>query len=148
MFINDQKRIDGTRSSVWDVYQYWRAGDWTRAQIAEAMGHTVEQIQVALDYIAANPEYVEKVHQEIELRNWNGMSAESKALANATPEKMEEWYVKVRARMKAKLEARNAASNPGGSQLGGTPAGVPQPGVDVRGLDRVLEAAGDARRDL
>jgi hypothetical protein len=54
--------IAGTRITLYDVLDYLKA-DYSRHDIAEKLGLTIEQIDFAIDYIAANQQQVEIEYQ-------------------------------------------------------------------------------------
>ncbi|CAN5116076.1 hypothetical protein BH11PLA2_BH11PLA2_37840 [soil metagenome] len=114
-FINEQNRIDGTRVTVWDVYVYSREGV-ARDVIAFRNNITEEQVQVALDHIAANLEYVEQVHQQIEERNARGNSPEVRARLEALQPVLEAKKKEIRERAAKRKARTDASSHPGGSQ--------------------------------
>jgi uncharacterized protein (DUF433 family) len=54
--------IAGTRITLYDVMDYLRA-NYSHHDIAEKLGLTIEQINFAIDYIAANRQQVETEYQ-------------------------------------------------------------------------------------
>ncbi|MBW3541996.1 MAG: DUF433 domain-containing protein [Planctomycetes bacterium] len=105
-------RIDGLRITVWDVLHYLEGG-WTPAEILGVLPLTEEQVQVALDYIDANREYVMEIHRKIEERNARGNPPEIEAKLAETRKRMRQWLAE---RRRLDPEAANAG-NPGGRQL-------------------------------
>ena len=68
-------KIPGTRISVYEVY-YWLVNDYDKAETVDWLHITPEQYDLAIAYIDANREDVERVHQKIEERNARGNSPE------------------------------------------------------------------------
>src|SRR5260370_33666697 len=69
--ILNNRRIAGTRISVYDVY-YYLVDDWKPAEIAQLLRLSVEQVQAAIQYIQEHRAEVMAVHHEIEDRNARG----------------------------------------------------------------------------
>jgi hypothetical protein len=107
--VND--RIEGTRVSVFDVYYYQTRGR-SRAEIADILRITPEELQAAEEYIEGHRDEVHAVHENIEERNRRGNPPEIEALAAECHKRMQEW---LEARRKAKEEV-NGAGHPGGRQ--------------------------------
>jgi uncharacterized protein (DUF433 family) len=68
-------RIAGTRITVWDVFHHLENG-WQNREIAEVLGVTQVQVQVALDYISEHEGEVRRTHEMIEQRNARGNSTD------------------------------------------------------------------------
>src|SRR5260370_23278201 len=81
--ILNNRRIAGTRISVYDVY-YYLVNDWKPAEIAELLRLSAEQVQAAIQYIQDHHAAVVAVHKEIEDRNtqWNPPEIEAKLAAS------------------------------------------------------------------
>jgi uncharacterized protein (DUF433 family) len=139
-FINAQNRIDGTRVTVWDVYLYSRKGH-PRSRIAYDYRITEDEVQVALDYIAANPEHVEQVHQQIEERIARGNPPEVQAKLEQSRLRFEEYVRAIRERKgeSAQEAMIHATGTSGGSQPHRPLEVSPQTHLDAQGLDRSLE---------
>jgi len=104
----DGPKIDGTRTTVYDVYYYQTCGR-SRDRIMEILRISPEQLQAALDYIEEHKDHVVAVHQYVEERN-----------ARGNPPEVEAKLVGVRERMKAWLEARRAQALEGDSARNGS----------------------------
>jgi uncharacterized protein (DUF433 family) len=99
-------RINGTRITIYDVYQYLVSPHpFTRKEIAEILPLTPEELQAALDYIAANREQVHAVHLQIEERNDRGNSPQVEAMLVESRKRREAW-LQERRRMKQEEEHR------------------------------------------
>lgn len=68
-------KIAGTRITVFTVLEYVRAGR-TRDWIAAALNLSSQQVQTALDYVAANAERINAEYDQILKRIRQGNSAE------------------------------------------------------------------------
>lgn len=76
-------KIPGTRISVYEVY-YWLVNDYDKAETLEMLRITSDQYDLAIAYIEANRDDVERVHQQIEERNGRGNSPEVERKLAAT----------------------------------------------------------------
>lgn len=85
-----KNRIEGTRITVWDVFLYSEHG-CSVDEIRRWLPLSVEQVTAALDYIAANREYVLEGHRRIEERNARGNPPEIEEKLRQTRERMQEW---------------------------------------------------------
>jgi uncharacterized protein (DUF433 family) len=112
--ILNNKRIAGTRISVYDVY-YYLVDDWKPAEIAQLLRLSVEQVQAAIQYIQEHRAEVMAVHQEIEDRNARGNPPEIEAKLEASHARFQA-LVKDRRRGKqeAGLLANSTTVGPGG----------------------------------
>lgn len=86
--IND--RIDGTRITVWDVFQYLEAS-WSDEQIRGVLPLSPERLLVAKQYIEQHRDYVLEGHRRIEERNARGNSPEVEEKLKLTRAKMQAW---------------------------------------------------------
>jgi uncharacterized protein (DUF433 family) len=92
--VND--RVEGTRITVWDVFLYSEHG-CSVDEIRRWLPLTVEQVNAAIDYIAANREYVLEGHRKIEERNARGNPPEIEEKMRQSRERMQEWLRQRRA---------------------------------------------------
>lgn len=83
-------RIEGTRITVWDVYQYTIAG-WSDEQILGVLPITPEQLHVTKQYIDVNRDVVHEGHLRIEERNARGNSPEVEEKLKQSRAKMQAW---------------------------------------------------------
>lgn len=108
--ITDRGRIAGTRISVYDVFLYLDDG-WSDQEIADLLGISSEQFQVAFQYIAEHRAEVEAVHNEIEGRNARGNTPEVEAKLAQSRAKLHAWLAE---RRKADGQEVSYDRNPGG----------------------------------
>jgi uncharacterized protein (DUF433 family) len=88
MIVNN--RIEGTRSTIWDVLHYLEAG-WSRPDIATTFHLTEAQIAAAARYIEEHRDEVMVVHRQIEDRKACGNPPEMLAKAAKSRAKLQEW---------------------------------------------------------
>ena len=93
-------RINGTRITIYDVYQYQVSPHpFSREDIAGILPLTPEELQAAFDYIDAHRDEVHAVHLEIEERNAQGNPPEIEAMLVESRKRREAW-LQERRRMK------------------------------------------------
>ena len=80
-------RIEGTRITVWDIYQYTIVG-WSDEQILGVLPITLEQLEAAKRYIDENRDCVHEGHLRIEERNARGNSPEVVRIVDDRREKI------------------------------------------------------------
>src|SRR5262245_8941008 len=85
-----KNRVDGTRITVWDVYQYVEAG-WSDEQIMGVLPLSLDQLRAAKRYIEENLDYVREGHRQIEERNAKGNSPEVMRKLEQSQVKMQAW---------------------------------------------------------
>jgi hypothetical protein len=85
-----KNRVEGTRITVWDIYQYTIVG-WSDEQILGVLPISREQLEAAKRYIEENREFVHKGHLQIEERNARGNSPEVEEKLKQTRAKMQAW---------------------------------------------------------
>jgi uncharacterized protein (DUF433 family) len=107
--ILNNRRIAGTRISVYDVY-YYLVNDWKPAEIAELLRLSAEQVQAAIQYIQGHHAEVVAVHQEIEDRNAQGNPPEIEAKLAASHAR---FQALVKERRRRKQEADGAGYSSG-----------------------------------
>jgi uncharacterized protein (DUF433 family) len=81
--------IEGTRITVYAVMDYVREGDPAEV-IAQSLRLTPEQVQVALGYIQAHQDEVNRVYEQLLDRDRQGNPAWVDALRARTREELEE----------------------------------------------------------
>jgi uncharacterized protein (DUF433 family) len=105
--ILSNRRIAGTRISVYDVY-YYLVNDWKPAEIADVLRLSPDQVHAAMQYIQEHRAEVMAVHQEIEDRNARGNPPEIEAKLQASHAK---FQALLKERRRTKPEA-DGAGNP------------------------------------
>ncbi len=111
--IHDRGRgpeIRGTRITVYDVMD--SMDDWTAAQIAALFKLTVEEIQVALDYIAAHRDEVTADYQKILARHAKGNSPEVLEIIKGSHERLLARVAELK-RIKGEKQTAEDASHAG-----------------------------------
>lgn len=89
------KRIDGTRITIYDIVHYLERGRSAEEIQAILPILSLEQVQAAAQYIEEHKAYVMEVHRQIEER-----------IARGNPPEIEVQREETQARMKAWLEER------------------------------------------
>jgi uncharacterized protein (DUF433 family) len=77
--INPNGRIAGTRTSVYDIVPYLEYGKFTFEEIARYTAISMEELQVALEFIEENRDEVMRINREIDERNARGNPPELQA---------------------------------------------------------------------
>jgi uncharacterized protein (DUF433 family) len=90
--------IAGTRINIYDVY-YYLENNWSKAETADILGVSLEQVQAAVAYIKEHKADVMAVHQRIEERNARGNPPEIQA-------KLELAHIKLQDMLKANRERK------------------------------------------
>jgi uncharacterized protein (DUF433 family) len=88
--ITQSGRIEGTRSSVYNVLHYVE-GNWPPMEIATVLRLSFEQVQAAMKYIDEHRDEVMAVHREIEARIAQGNPPEILAKLKDTRARMQAW---------------------------------------------------------
>ena len=66
--IDEYGRIEGTRTSIHDVFPYMQDGTFARREIGRVLGLTQEQTDAAIEHIAANWDAVAEKNRQIDER--------------------------------------------------------------------------------
>lgn len=98
-------RIEGTRITVWDVYQYTIA-DWSDEQILGVLPISLVQLHATKRYIDENRDVVHEGHLRIEERNARGNSPEVEEKLKQSRAKIEAWREQKRAANRSKVGDR------------------------------------------
>jgi uncharacterized protein (DUF433 family) len=94
--ISKNGRIEGTRTSVYDIVPYLEGNRFTLDEIAQYNAISMEQLQFALKYIEENRDEVMRVNREIDERHARGNTPEIQAKleqASANAKKFREWLM-------------------------------------------------------
>ena len=97
--INKNGRIEGTRTSVYDIVPYLEGDRFTLEEIAQYNAISLEQLQFALKYIEENRDEVMRINREIDERNARGNPPELQAKLDqfgARFKEFHEWLVERR----------------------------------------------------
>jgi uncharacterized protein (DUF433 family) len=101
------RRIAGTRITVWDVLHYLERGR-SHQEIAGILNLSEDQVRAAVEYIDEHRDEVLEVHRRIEERNARGNPPDIDEKLRESREKREAWQ-KQRERQPEGSHARNSA---------------------------------------
>ena len=135
--IMSNHKLSTVRVSVYDVY-YWQIHGCSDEENMQENNITREELQAALDFIAANRELVHQGHLAIEERNARGNSPEVLAKIEAARPFLEEKKRRIREALALK-ETVHDQSHSGGSQLRGPCRDDAESHLAQSGVDAILE---------
>jgi uncharacterized protein (DUF433 family) len=111
--ISSDGRIAGTRLTVWDVVPFLERGR-SLEYIANVLPLSLEELEAAVEYIDANRDHVNEVHQQIEAQIRRGNSPEIECRVEQTRKRMEEWLRRRRENGDQSRESENATDGAAG----------------------------------
>jgi uncharacterized protein (DUF433 family) len=84
----DGPKVEGTRITVYTIFEYLRAGD-SRDGIAAVLGLSSAQVQAAIDYIHEHEATIAAEYERISARIRAGNPPETEAKLRANQEKLQ-----------------------------------------------------------
>jgi uncharacterized protein (DUF433 family) len=106
--ILENGRIQGTRSSIYDIVHYLENG-FPPDEIAAVLNLSLDEVRAAMEHIDKNREQVMAVHREIEDRIARGNPPEVEEKFTQSRMRLQSWRSQ---RMQAKTLEANGARNP------------------------------------